>query len=192
MKKIFIVVLYSLLLLSCRIIKPEQTNSYRKEDSTITNYKKVDVEYKGATVTGSFNYDSLVRLMADKYVKLLPVQQQQSINLDSLYKAFKANLKTNEKQTVTDPQTKVQLQYWVDEFGKLQMTCSSKDQTIQMMVAEITRLTKEVSTNKKTEIVYKMSWWGWAIVGCSLFIIIIALIIGVVIFLKYKSKILPV
>lgn len=155
----------SIMLLSgCRVIKPEVTNSYSKSDTTITNYKPVDFNYKGASVGASFNYDSLF----NSWKNNLPVAIAKQTNIDSLYKAFKASLKVGEIKTVTDPQTKVQLQYFMDEYGKLNITCSSKDQTIQMMVAEITRLTKEVSAKKTVEIVYKMPWWGWLVCGVAL------------------------
>jgi phage-related holin len=175
-----VVIGFAFILLSgCKTIRPGVDNSYSKSDTTITNYKPVDVQYKGATVGASFNYDSAMGLMFTKWVKMLPVAQQ-SLNMDSLYKVFKGSLKTGEIKTVTDPQTKVQLQYWVDEFGKLQMTCSSKDQTIQMMVAEITRLTKEVTAKKTVEVVKEMPWWGWVLSGGALIIVVVCLLTYVI------------
>lgn len=175
-----ILIAASLMLLSaCRIIKPEVSSSFTSKDTTITNYKPVNVEVKGATVGASFNYDSAMNVMFGKWVKMLPAAQQ-SLNMDSLYKVFKGSLKTGEIKTITDPQTKVQLQYWVDEFGKLQMTCSSKDQTIQMMVAEITRLTKEVTKEKKVEVVKEMTWWGWIFTGLGLAVFLILLVVFVI------------
>ncbi len=170
-----------ILLTGCKIIKPEVTNSYRKSDTTITNYKPVDFNYKGASVGASFNYDSLF----NSWKNNLPTAIAKQTNIDSLYKAFKASLKVGEVKTVTDPQTKVQLQYFMDEYGKLNITCSSKDQTIQMMVAEITRLTKEVSAKKTVEVVYKMPWWGWLVCGVGL---LSSAAFMMLLFLAYKNK----
>jgi len=173
--KLVIIGFAFIFLSGCKVVKPEVDNSYTKKDTTITNYVPVDVHYQGASVGAAFNYDSAMTLMFTKWVKMLPVAQQ-SLNMDSLYKIFKGSLKTGEKQTITDPETKVQLQYWVDEFGKLQMTCTSKDKTIQMMVAQITKLTEEVTKQKKIEVVYKMPSWGWIVIGISIIPTLIALI----------------
>lgn len=167
--KTLLIVTSILALTACKVVKPGTDTSYTKEDTTITAYKPVNAEYKGATVGNSINQDSLFKAFAALLQKSNS-NGQRPINIDSLLTAFKAGLKQGQKDTmlVTDPQSKVQLKYWYDEFGKLQMTCSSKDQTIQLMVAEITRLTKEVSKAKSVEVIYKMPWWGWLIVGVAL------------------------
>lgn len=176
--KLVVVGFAFMLLTGCRVIKPEETSSFSSKDTTITNYKPVNIDVKGATVANSINQDSLFKAFA-KLIENSKGNATRPINMDSLLTAFKANLKQGIKDTmiVTDAQTKVQLKYWYDEFGKLQMTCSSKDQTIQMMVAEITRLTKEVSKQKTIEIVYKMPSWGWVLIGMSLLIIIAFLVL---------------
>jgi phage-related holin len=170
----------------CRVVKPEVNSSFTSKDTTITNYKSVNAEYKGATVANSINQDSLFKAFA-KLIANSKSDATRPMNMDSLLTAFKAGLKQVTKDTivVTDAQTKVQLKYWYDEFGKLQMTCSSKDQTIQMMIAEITRLTKEVTKEKKVEVVYKMPNWGWVVIGIAL-----ACFLGVIIvfFLVLKGS----
>lgn len=150
-----------LLFNACTIVKPGETSTYSKTDTTETKYKPIFVEYKGGTSTTAINYDSLYAA----WKKSLPATQQS--NADSLFKVFLKSLK-KDTVTVNDPQSKAQLKYWYDEFGKLQMSCTAKDQTLSIMVAEITRLTKEVSNSNKTVVVYKMVWWGWLIIGAAL------------------------
>lgn len=146
---------------SCTIVRPGEKTSYSKTDTTETKYKPIFVEYKGGTSTTAINYDSLYAA----WKKSLPATQQS--NADSLFKVFLKSLK-KDTVVVNDPQSKAQLKYWYDEYGKLQLSCTAKDQTMSIMVAEITRLTKEVSNSNKTVVVYKMVWWGWLIIGAAL------------------------
>lgn len=161
---------------SCRIIKPE--TSHTKTDTTTTNYKKVDVEVKGAKVGTSLNIDSLARVAADKRVKWL---------LDSAAAAQAGRpippAPTEAPKTFTDPNTKAQLTYWIDQHGKLQLGCESKDQTISMLVAEVTKLTTEVS--KKTEVVKEIPGYCWAIMG-GLAALLLASILFNVVLLKSR------
>lgn len=164
---------------SCTVVRPGENNSYSKKDTTTTTYKKVDVEVKGGTVTNSVNIDSLFAA----WKKSLPPNQQ--MNVDSLYKAFIKGLK-KDTVTVTDYNSKAQLKYWYDEFGKLQMSCTAKDQTVSLMVAEITRLTQEVTKKQTTNVVYKMTWWGWILVGCGTLSTIVLLVLLALWFINHK------
>lgn len=183
--KTLLIVTSILLITGCKVVKPSTEYTYSSKDTTITNYKSLNAEYKGATVNNSINQDSLLKAFA-KIVENNKANSSNSINIDSLLNVFKTYLKKGLKDTitVTDAQTKVQLKYWYDEFGKLQMSCTSKDQAIQMMVAEITRLTKEVTKEKKIEVVYKIPSWGWVLIGVSMLITI--LILSLFIFILYK------
>lgn len=122
-------------------LRPEST-TFTVKDTTIINYKTVDVPVP------DFNI-------------------KQSINIDSLLEAYRLAANTGaEIQTapviVRDATGKVQLQYWVDQYGKLQITCESKDQTIQMLVAEVTKARNEVKTVYQTE--YQTPVWNYAII----------------------------
>ena len=158
-------------------MRPGQNDYYSKKDTTITNYIPVDAHYQGATVGNSINSDSLLKAFAVLLEKSKG-NGTRPVNIDSVLNAFKMGFKTNLHDTVvtTDPNTKVQLKYWVDEFGKLQMTCTSKDQTIQMMVAQITKLTEELKSNHTTVVVKEMPWWGWLLAGGALLIILFAIV----------------
>jgi hypothetical protein len=125
------------LLSGCKIIRPATDSSLI--DTTTVNYKKVNVEVKGAKVNQVINYDSLLVVWKAKY---------KQYQLDSTLAVQKGKplpaRPEPTKQTLTDPGTKAQLTYWIDEFGKLQVGCESKDQTIQMLVAETNRLPTSV------------------------------------------------
>ncbi len=169
----------SIAITSCKVVRPGQTSSYEKTDTTTTKYKPVDVTVKGATVYNTVNIDSLF----NAWKKNLAANDQQKA--DSLFKAILNSLSLKrDTVTVTDPKSKAQLKYWFDEFGKLQMSCESKEQTISLMVAEITRLTKEVSKKATIEIVYKMPWWGWVLVGVSTFCIAAFMVLIAVLYYK--------
>lgn len=163
----------------CTIVKPGETSTYSKTDTTETKYKPIFVEYKGGTSTTAINYDSLYAA----WKKSLPATQQS--NADSLFKVFLKSLK-KDTVTVVDAQSKAQLKYWYDEYGKLQLSCTAKDQNLNIMVAEITRLTKEVSNSNKTVVVYKMIWWGWLIVGAALLSLLV--LIAIIIYYMWVSK----
>jgi hypothetical protein len=119
------------------------------KDSTIINYKSVDVPIPDFKVNQGVNIDSLL----------------------SAFKAADANGSTIQTVPVIvkDESGKVQLQYWLDQHGKLQITCESKDQTIQMLVAEVTKARNETKTVYKTD--FKTPAWNYVIIillGCAL------------------------
>lgn len=141
---------------ACKIIKPE--TSYSKKDSTSISYKEQEVKVAGAKVTADVNLDSLVAAKID---------QMTSYKRDSAA-AVAAGLPIPQApdpviKYITDPQSKAILKYWLDAQGKLQMSCESTDQVVKVLVAEITRLTQEVT--KKTEVVTETPKWNWIVIG---------------------------
>jgi len=154
----------------CTVLKPEVDRT--KTDTTITTYKQVALQVKGATVSAGLNLDSLyhVALMNQDIRKDDSIQR---LNAELKYKRDSiAALKANKpipappviiqappkKQYVTDPQTKAQLAYWIDAYGKFQITCQAKDQTIQTLQAQVTKLTKDTTTT--TKVVTQTPWWN--------------------------------
>lgn len=161
--------------LSCNL--PKHINSSSIQDSTWTNYKPVDIKVTGAAVVSGFNLDSVVMAIRSR----LPVTGQQgNTNIDSLLNAAVSamleELKELPPKVVTDPESKVQLKYWYDQYGKLNMECSSKDQTIQMLVAEINKLTKE----RRVETVVKevQVWYTWCFLGWAVFATVFAVLLS--------------
>ncbi len=173
-----------LALSSCRVIKPQTDYRLTQKDTTIINYKKVDIQVPGATVTNNINLDSFAHVIANRFI----AAGNSNVNKDSLINAlqasFKAGLKTDTVRVI-DSQNKAELKYWVDQYGKLQMSCTSKDQMVNAMLAEVTKLRATFESSKKTEIVYKMPWWGWLLCGAS---ILIMLLFIVSLILDYKRK----
>lgn len=160
-------------LTSCQVLKPETT--YSKTDTTTTAYKEQKIQVKGATVGATLNLDSLyqaqlARLMSYKTDSTAAVLAGKPI----------PPAPTTEKKYFTDPQTKAQLSYWVDAFGKLQIGCESKDQTVNVLVAELTRLTKEVS--KKVEVAFKTPVWCYIALSVLGTLLLISVLINVISF----------
>lgn len=149
-------------------------------DTTTTTYKTQDIQYKGAKVVQGLNIDSLMHVALmnrDQYRKdsASNAQAIAKYKLDSVaaVKAGKAApaapVLIPEKpitRYVTDPQTKAQLSYWIDQYGKLQVGCESKDQTMQVLVAQVNRLRSD--TTKQTVTVYKTPKYIWYILVPSL------------------------
>jgi hypothetical protein len=182
-----IALLMAFFISSCSIIKPEVDHS--KTDTTITTYKQVDLKVKGAKVFAGINMDSLfhaaliekVQQRADSISKLkLELQYKQ----DSIA-ALKANkpipakpiyiISDPVKQYVTDPQTKAQLTYWIDAYGKFQITCESKDQTIASLQAQVTKLTKD--TTVTTKVAYQTPVWNKVVMIIEGLLLITAILI---------------
>lgn len=177
-----------LALSGCRVVKPETVTSTATSDSSWTNYKTVNVDVKGASVRDSLANAATLKQALEAFKAASAAagssgaQVPQSV-IDSLLNHFKSAFKGGKDTTVvTDPQSKVQLKYWYDAYGNLQMQCSSKDETIQLLVAENNRLHKEVTEAKTTEVVYKMPWYGFAALGWAAvvtLILIVAIIVAV-------------
>lgn len=158
---------------SCGVMKPSTQSE--KTDSTWTTYKPVDVKVTGSSVGSAFNVDSFFAVLKGK----INIPSSSTINTDSLFtelsKAIKEQLAAMPPNVVTDPETKIQLKYWYDQFGKLNMECTSKDQTIQMLVAEINKLQKEKKT--ETIVTYVPVWYTWAFLGCAVFATVFAIVV---------------
>ncbi len=187
-----VIFILALFITSCSIIKP-QVNTIQK-DSTYTTFKPIDLKVKGAKVNAGINLDSLYR--ASLFVR--DQQKDDSILKLTLMVKYKtdsiAAIKANKpiptrpvinygqptKIYVTDPQTKAQLSYWIDQYGKLQLGCEAKDQTVQTLQATITNLkSKETIT---TVVAFKTPGWNWIAIGC-----LSALVLACAFFLTVKS-----
>jgi len=136
----------------CQVVKPRTTHTIK--DSTTINYVTVDVPVKGAKV-------------------------QSGVNVDSLFKAWKSAQASGKPEaakpvTVTDPQTKAELKYWVDQYGNLQASCESKDQTVKALIAQVSKLTSEIL--KKTEVVFVTPAWNWAAMGALLALLVASVV----------------
>jgi len=183
----FILVVLMFAFNSCSIIKPGVDHS--KIDSTYTTYKQVDIKLPGAKVFAGLNMDSL-------YHAALIAKDQRSgdsilrLNMELKYKqdsiaALKANkpmpakpvyiTSPPQKQYVTDPQTKAQLSYWIDAYGKFQITCEAKDQKISTLQAEVTKLTKDTTTT--TKVVTQTPAWNKVVMIIEGILLLIAVLI---------------
>jgi len=179
---------------SCSVIKPEVDHT--QTDSTVTSFKQVDIKLQGAKVFAGVNIDSL-------YHAALMARDQRSedsiarLNMELKYKqdsiaALKANKPVPpkpiyiqsppQKQFVTDPETKAQLSYWIDAYGKFQISCESKDQTIHSLQAQVTKLTKDITTQKL--LVDKTPTWNWIAMAVLATLLVISVLIN---FLNRKS-----
>jgi hypothetical protein len=177
---------------SCTVVKPQVDRT--KTDSTYTTYKQVDIKLTGAKVYAGLNLDSLyhVALMNKDQYKDDSIAR---LNVELKYKqdsiaALKADKPIPQrpvyipsppvKQYVTDPQTKAQLSYWIDAYGKFQISCEAKDQTIQTLQAQVNKLTTDKTVT--VSVVYKTPAWNKFLMLAEL-----ALIIAAVIFIAIKS-----
>lgn len=161
----------AVLLTGCKVLRPATDSSL--VDTTTVNYKTVAVDVKGAKVAQAINYDSLFGVWAQKY-------KQYQLDSAKAQQTGKPAPQRPElpKQTLTDPLTKAQLTYWIDAFGKLQVGCESKDQTIQMLVAETNRLRSE--KQKVTVVDYKTPQWNWILISVLATLLLISLIVNLI------------
>lgn len=172
MKKILTLSFLLLLFVSsCKIIRPGVDTE--KSESTDINYKQHNIDVKGAKVGSSIDFDSLKNEVAKQKARLAQYQLD-SAKAVADGKPLPSKPKEN-KSTFTDPQSKAQLTYWLDEYGKLQLSCESKDQTVSFLAAEVTRLSKEVT--KKTEVAYQTPVWNWILISVLSTLLIISIIL---------------
>jgi hypothetical protein len=141
---------------SCRSVQAVSNGTIHK-DSVTTTYRQEQVTIKGAAVLQVLNLDSLLKESLDArnvYVK------------DSLTAVKNGQPVPVQQRTVvkylTDPQTKASLSYWTDQYGKLNIGCESKDQTIQLLIAQVQQLHTELTTATKIE--YKTPWYDYLII----------------------------
>ncbi|WEK18181.1 MAG: hypothetical protein P0Y49_15425 [Candidatus Pedobacter colombiensis] len=143
-------------ILSCRSVQPV-VSSVLKTDSLITTYKQESLLIKGAKVEERLDLDSLIlvaRSVRAAYLKdsVLAVREGREVvrTMSTAIREF------------TDPSTKAALSYWIDEYGRLNIGCESKDQTIQLLIAQVKQLQKEITTAQKIE--YKTPWYNYLII----------------------------
>ncbi|WP_442589192.1 hypothetical protein ACSBL2_24550 [Pedobacter sp. AW31-3R] len=165
--------LFLTLLFSCKVIRPE--SSYTKTDSTSVQFSPVEVTVRGGKVGTSLSVDSLLSVY----------QAQRQRHLADSSSAVQQGRKIppppeTEKQSFTDPETKAQLTYWIDKYGKLQLGCESKDQTVTFLTAEITRLSKEVSTQK--ELIKELPTWAVMLFGSLGVLLLLSILLNILLF----------
>jgi hypothetical protein len=171
---------------ACSIIKPGV--DIIKTDSTYTTYKQVDLKLAGATVTKAVDLDSLF------HASLMARDQRNADAIASMkykqdsFSALEANKLLPAKplyiqtkpivQYFTDPQTKAQLSYWVDQYGKLQLGCESKDQVVHSLQTEVNKLSSQTTT--KTVVVTKTPNWNWMVMGAEGILLLICIVILII------------
>jgi len=143
-------------IVACRSTLPV-TNSIVRKDSTITSYVRQSVAIKGAKVERQLNLDSLLSEALHSRKQYL----EDSLLSVKEGRAIPPQPKT-EVRYFTDPDTKAALSYWTDQYGKLNIGCESKDQTIQLLIAQVKQLHTELSTAVKIE--YKTPWYNYLII----------------------------
>lgn len=157
-----------LTLSACKTVSP-LVSSTLKKDSTITTYTQQEVSLKGAKVAQQLNMDSLfkeMQLQKTRYV-------MDSADAVRHGKPIPQQVKT-EIRYLSDPETKATLSYWTDQYGKLNMACESKDQTVQLLVAQVKQLHTELSTAVKT--VDKTPWYNYLIIFTLLAALLLTII----------------
>lgn len=141
-------------LVSCKTTRSVVRESI---DSTWVEYKSVDVPVNGASVKSAVNLDSLLSTKKAVYVQ---PGIQRGIELVTV----------TDTVTVVDTTDRVTLKYWKDTFGKLNIECSSKDETIKMLVAEVNRLKHRKET--VTKMVKIIPWYSWVALALGVLLIV--------------------
>jgi len=175
---------------SCSVIRPGSDTV--KTDSTKTTFTHQTVDVKGAKVTASLNIDSLLKAATKARLKqqldsAAYAQKLAQYKVDSAAaaKAGKPLTETRpappkpQTQYVTDPQTKAQLSYWIDQYDNLQVGCESKDQAIDVLTTQIDHLKSQVTT--KTVVSYKTSVWAYVVMA-------IVGVLSLILFILYQTK----
>lgn len=144
----FIIVGLMLLgLVGCKSTKPINQVHTTIKDSTIINYKNIEVPVPGQKTDASVNIDSLMAMV-------------------------RAGQKPNINQQVVSPDGKMNLKYWTDELGKLQIRCETQDYVLNVLAAEIERIRSENKTETVIHTEFKTPWYNWVI-----FILLLAALI---------------
>jgi len=170
-----------LLVSSCSVIKP-QVNTV-KTDSSYTTYKPETFNIKGAQVFKTLNMDSLVKaalIARDVYKEDSASMAKYKVDSAADVKAHRAVpiapvLVPPKIQYVTDPNTKAQLSYWIDQAGKIQLGCEAKDQTIQTLQATVNTIQSTVIT--KIVPVTKTPLWATVLMWVEAVLLAICIII---------------
>ncbi len=142
--------------------------------NTVTETKTVTIKerdttfvYEGASVGTGVNLDSIINVLSMQY--------KQGLN----------GVET--KRTYTDPQTKVKLSFWMDEYGRLQADCTSKDSAWSAKLQDV--ITNYEKETKQTQIIRERFIPLWfKILGGVLFIIAAVMSALVLWFIQSKLK----
>ncbi|WP_293913106.1 MULTISPECIES: hypothetical protein [unclassified Sphingobacterium] len=108
-------------------------------DSTIVKEVEIKVPKPGNSAGAEFPLDSLIQLL--KEGKTGEPYKKENLSADG----------------------KMNLQYWIDELGKVQIRCKTQDEILTVLAQEITRIRNE----KKTVIreVEKTPFWNYILFG---------------------------
>lgn len=129
---------FGLVFFGCKSTKPVTNTQTTIKDSTIINYRNVDVPVPGQK-TGA------------------------AVNLDSLMQLLKENKSPVINNVVPSTDGKMLLKYWTDEFGKLQIRCETQDYVLNVLAQEITKIRNEQKTVTVVQEVSKTPWYNWVI-----------------------------
>lgn len=125
-------------MVGCKSTKPV-VNSYTVKDSTVVNYRTVEVPVPGQQTSAAVNLDSLMNLLKENKPVIINGQ-------------------------VPSGDGKMLLQYWTDAFGKLQIRCQTQDQVLNVLAAEITRLREEQKIETVIHTEYRTPVWNYILV----------------------------
>lgn len=126
------------------------TNTVTETKTTTIKERDTTFIYQGASVGTGVNLDSIINVLS--------MQFKQGLN----------GVET--KRTFVDPQTKVKLSFWMDEYGRLQADCSSKDSAWSAKLQDV--ITNYEKQTSQTQIIRERFIPLWfKILGGVLFII---------------------
>src|SRR5690606_26152898 len=134
-------------LVGCKSAKPI-VNQHIIKDSTIINYVPVEVPVPGQMATGEVNLDSLLNLL----------KQNKPIEIN---------------KNIPSSDGKMNLKYWIDELGKLQIRCETQDYVLNVLAQEITRIRNEQKTETVIHTEHQTPFWNYllmVLLGAALII----------------------
>gem|GEM_PF-7025644 len=137
-------------LAGCRSARPAASTRTTVRDSTVVNYRNIEVPVRGRSVAAS-------------------------VNLDSLSRRMKADRPVFVDSTVPSTDGKTALSYWTDEVGKLRIRCETQDHVLNVLAAEITRIRNEQRVETVVHTEHKTPWHNWALGTLLLLALILSL-----------------
>lgn len=130
--------------------------------------------------------DSTTVYIRDSIIRLPGSVITRSVNLDSILRILKAQLKPgviHKPYLIRDTTKNTELRLLFDRMGNLTAECVKKDEFIINQAREISRLRKDTSI--RTVTVSQLPWWAkWALI---LLAGIILILIGIILILAIKS-----
>ncbi|MGJ1198841.1 hypothetical protein ACR777_05395 [Sphingobacterium spiritivorum] len=108
-------------------------------DSTIFKEVEIKVPKPGNSASAEFPLDSLIQLL--KEGKTGEPNKKENLSADG----------------------KMNLQYWIDELGKVQIRCKTQDEILTVLAQEITRIRNEKQT--VIQEVEKTPFWNYILFG---------------------------